>query len=109
MNAKGLCRLATMTAAAMSSTNATLAETLYYEDFASGNAARGVWRESPSAAFFDASSGDYVLTQPDGDTPVYSFVTGIPEVAHLTDTLTGSSRFFGRVVTDSMNREAGHA
>ncbi len=86
MNAKGLCRLAILTAAAMSATNATLAEILYYEDFASGNAARGVWRESPNGAFFDASSGDYVLTQPDGDTPVYSFVTGIPEVAHLTDT-----------------------
>ena len=51
MNANGLYLLAILTAAAMPTTNETLAETLYYEDFASGNAARGVWQESPSSAY----------------------------------------------------------
>ena len=74
------------------------ANILYSEDFSTGDIARVVWDESPNPTFFDASSGDYVLTQPDGETPVFSFVTGVPEILNLTDTsvraqvgLTGSS------------------
>ena len=74
------------TIAVMASGRTESADILYFEDFSSGNAARSVWQERPSARNFDASSGDYVLNQPDGETAVNSFVTGVPEVRFLTDT-----------------------
>ena len=69
-----------------SHTTPAIATVLYSEDFSSGNAARVVWQEYPSPTNFNASSGDYVLTQPDGDTPVYAFVSDVPEIFSLTDT-----------------------
>ncbi len=72
--------------------NATI---LYSEDFSSGNAARAVWSENPSSRNFDASSGDYVLRQPNGETPVYAFLNGVPEIRSLTDTSVRAQVRFG--------------
>ncbi len=76
--------------------NATI---LYSEDFSSGDAARAVWEENPSSRNFDASSGDYVLRQPNGETPVFSYLTGVPEVSSLTDTSIRTQVRFGDSAT----------
>ena len=63
------------------SLSSATAETLYFEDFSSGNSSLDVWTQTWGTGSVDASSGDLVIT---GNWAMA--ITGVPEVENLAHT-----------------------